>query len=189
MNSPAPAKKRGIGLGGLILGSAAVMAFLGVWEPSKRDPGLVYADRLAKGLPTVCKGITKHITRTPVIVGERWPPEKCAREERAAVLLVQHELLNCFHREPPQSVFDAATSHAWNFGSSKTCMSSAMQAWNEGDWPLGCRRIQFSDSGRRIWSVVRIGTDANTGKPVYKFIQGLANRRGAERKLCQEGLP
>jgi lysozyme len=166
----------------VVLGSAAIMSFLGVWEPAKRDPGLVYADKLADGLPTVCKGITRHVTKTPVIVGERWSPGKCAAEERAAVVMVQRQLLGCFHREPPQSVFDAATSHAWNFGYSRTCMSSAMQAWNAGNWALGCQRIQKSDSGRLIWSVVR--------KPdgSYQFVQGLANRRAAEREMCMRDV-
>jgi len=33
---------------------------------------VVYADKLAGGLPTVCKGITKWASPYPVVVGERW---------------------------------------------------------------------------------------------------------------------
>lgn len=174
---PKPGKKPAGPVAVLVFGSVAAMAFLGVWEPAKNDPGLVYADPLASGLPTVCKGLTKHVTTTPVIVGEHWAPAKCEREERAAVVAVQRQLLQCFRLTPPQSVFDAATSHAWNFGASKTCMSSAMQAWNEGHWELGCRRLQQADSGRLIWSSTKVN-----GK--YVFVRGLANRRAAERAMC-----
>ena len=172
---------------GLVFGSAALVAFLGVWEPG-RDAGLVYADKLAGGLPTVCKGITKHVTRTPVIVGERWSPEKCSAEERAALVTLQYRLVKCFTFQPPQSVFDAATSHAWNNGASATCGSAARRAWNERQWKLGCRRLQLSDSGKLVWSYVKTGRTLPNGKPEYKFVQGLANRRAAERASCEAGI-
>jgi lysozyme len=161
---------------GLVLGSAALMKFLGRWEGEGQN--IVYADKLANGLPTVCKGLTRHVTKTPIIVGEYWSPEKCEREERIAVVDVQHELLGCFQIAPPQRVFDAATSHAWNNGAPATCGSAAMKAWNRGDWSLGCRRLQLSDEGTPVWSYVK------DGKGGYTFVRGLANRRGAERAYC-----
>lgn len=157
---------------GLVLCSAVAYDFLGRWEGEGQN--IVYADKLANGLPTVCRGLTHWVTDTPIIVGEYWSPEKCEREEKAAIVQVQLELLACFEVPPPQNVFDAATSHAWNFGANKTCMSSAMKAWDRGEWALGCRRLQFADSGRMVW--------------VYsggRFVRGLANRRAAERELCQ----
>jgi lysozyme len=163
---------------GLVFGSASLVAFLGLWEPSKTDPGLVYADKLAGGIPTVCDGITRHVTTTPVIVGDRWSPEKCARENAAAVEKVQLQVLSCFRVAPPQSVFDAASEHAWNFGAPATCGSRAMEAWNRGDWSLGCRRMAKSDAGTPVWSYV---TDAQ-GRKV--FVRGLARRREAAVALC-----
>lgn len=162
---------------GLVFGSLAVMAFLGVWEG--RGQNIVYADKLANGLPTVCKGITHWITATPIIVGERWSDDKCATEEKIAVERVQTQLIQCFTITPPQNVFDAATSHAWNFGAPATCGSAAMRAWRVGDWKLGCRRLQFGDDGRPVWSFVR-------KNGVLVFVPGLANRRGAERNLCEK---
>lgn len=156
----------------LILASAAALGLIAKWEPAK-DPTLVYADKLAGGLPTVCNGITKHVSTIPVIVGERWTWKQCAEQERNAVLQVQRQLLRCFVLTPPQSVFDAATSHAWNLGASRTCQSGAMQAWNAGDWRKGCWRIGYADSGKRIWS--------SAGG---KFVRGLAFRRDDEIKLC-----
>lgn len=159
----------------LVAGGAALMSLIGKWEGSAEY--VVYADRLANGLPTVCKGLTHHVTSTPIIVGERWSPEKCEAEEQAAVIKVQEQLAKCFTSAPPQSVFDAATSHAWNVGAPSTCKSSAMHAWRQGDWALGCQRLSRSDTGKMVW--------------VYaggKFVQGLANRRASETDFCMKGV-
>lgn len=172
---------------GLILASAAVMGLLHKWEEGPKRQLTVYADKLAGGLPTVCMGLTRHITTTPIIVGETWTEEKCDREERAAVTKVQTQLLKCFKRTPPQSVFDTATSHAWNFGAPSTCASGAMRAWNAGLWELGCRRIARNDDGTPAWSYVKTGRKLPNGKPEYKFVQGLANRRGDETRMCLTG--
>lgn len=173
----------------LMLGTAVAMALIAVWEGGKESDGssVAYADRLAGGLPTVCAGLTRHITSTPIIVGERWPAEKCLAEEQRAIMLVQQRLEQCFQWLPPQTVFDSATSHAWNNGANATCGSQAMVAWNRGDWELGCRRLAFSDGGRRVWSYVKTGRMLPNGKPEYAFVRGLANRRDAERRLCESG--
>lgn len=172
-------------LGSLVLASTALGAFLGDWEGAAQYT--VYADRLANGLPTVCKGLTRHITSTPIVVGERWSAEKCEREELAAIERVQIRLAQCFKRLPPQDVFDMASSHAWNNGTASTCSSLAMQAWNTGNWELGCQRLSKSDTGRPVWSFTsRI--NPKTGQKVYTFVQGLANRRTAETATCMKGL-
>lgn len=172
--------------GSLVLCSAALMTFLGDWEGKAEY--VVYADKLANGIPTVCKGLTRHVTKTPIVVGERWSPEKCRREEEAAVEAVQQRLAQCFTILPPQGVFDMATSHAWNQGAPSTCSSLAMDAWNAGDWELGCRRVSHSDAGRVVWSFVRTGKTLPNGKPEMKFVQGLANRRDSETRTCLESL-
>ena len=181
-----PSKKFGPGL---LLGTAAVAAFIGIWEGGKDRDGssVAYADTLAGGLPTVCAGLTRHITTTPIVVGQRWSAEKCLAEEQKAITTVQLRLEQCFRVMPPQSVFDAATSHAWNNGTAATCGSLAMQAWNAGNWELGCRRLAFSDGGSRVWSYVKTGKMLPNGKPEYHFVQGLANRRDAEYQLCLTG--
>lgn len=167
---------------GIVLCSATLMAFLGRWEGVRLT---VYADTLAGGVPTVCRGLTKAVTNTPIIVGETWTREKCAREEKAALLGVQLELLECFDLSPPQSVLDGATSHAWNLSARKTCGSAAMKAWDRGDWELGCNRIARADDGRRVWSFT---SRIVNGERVYTFVQGLANRRDAERELCMRDV-
>lgn len=168
----------------LLLGSAMVAALIGGFEAGKRADGsaVVYADRVAHGLPTVCHGLTRYITTTPIIIGELWPAEKCLVEEQKAIIKIQLRLEQCFRHLPAQQVFDSATSHAWNNGVESTCNSGAMKAWNAQDWWVGCRRIAFADSGKRVWSYVKQRDGS------YKFVKGLANRRDVEYKYCMTGV-
>lgn len=164
---------------GLVFASAATLAIIQEWEIGRKLPQYrVYADKLAKDLPTSeCNGITSYITSMPMKVGDVWSAEQCEAETSRALLKVQGALIQCFKTVPPQSVFDAATSHAWNLGVSATCGSAAMAAWNRGEWALGCQRLQFHSDGRPAWSYAG-----------GKFYRGLFNRRGAERKLCENGI-
>lgn len=182
----ASAIQKTIVIGGtsLVLASVALLEHLSRWESSSKRVLVVYADKLAGGLPTVCNGLTRHVTKTPIIVGERWTEEKCEREEEAAVIKVQTALAKCFKVAPPQSVFDMASSHAWNLGASATCGSGAMAAWNRGEWERGCQRISRGDEGQIVWSYV---TDPKTGRKV--FVQGLANRREDETRKCPVDIP
>ena len=166
--------------GSLILASAAVVGGKGLldrWEPAKGSPDahlVVYADKLAQGLPTVCNGITKHVATIPVVVGEKWTQEMCNQQEEQAVAKIQDSLAQCFKVLPPQSVFDAATSHAWNFGVGKTCSSAAMKQWNKKDYTLGCRLIAYQYDG----------TTPNWSFSDGKFVKGLHNRRVDEMQTC-----
>lgn len=175
-------------LGGFVtLLSPALVDHLQKWESGKGRVLVVYADKLAGGIPTVCNGLTRHVTSTPIIVGERWTEEKCVVEESNALERVQREVLPCFKRLPPPSVLDMASSHAWNLGAANTCSSGAMAAWNRGEWERGCQRISRGDDGTMVWSFTsRI--DPKTGKKVFTFVQGLANRRADETAKCGAGL-
>ena len=183
-----PISTKAVGGGALVLASGALLAFLTLWESGPKRVLTVYADKVAGGLPTVCNGLTRHITDTPIIVGQVWTEEKCEREEARALAKVQKQLLRCFEVTPPQPIFDAATSHAWNVGVANTCSSGAMAAWNAEQWALGCRRLALSDAGRPVWSYVKTGRTLPNGKPEYRFVQGVANRRHAEWQFCMEGV-
>jgi len=175
-------------LGGFVtLLSPALIDHLQKWESGNSRALVVYEDKLASNIPTVCNGLTRHVTRTPVVVGERWTEAKCIAEEAAAIERVQRALLPCFKRLPPPIVLDMASSHAWNLGASATCGSGAMQAWNRGEWERGCQRISRGDDGRVVWSFTS-HIDPRTGQKVYTFRQGLANRRGEETAKCTGGL-
>lgn len=162
-----------IAAAGLTVCSGALLTFLGKWEGEGQN--IVYADALASGIPTVCKGLTHWTTDTPIIVGDKWSDQKCETEEKQALAAVQSELIFCFNlnAKVPQSVFDMATSHAWNLGVRNTCNSQAMKAWKAGLWAVGCQRLARSDSGRIVWAYAN-----------GKFVRGLANRRNDEWKEC-----
>lgn len=157
-------------LASLTIAGHEVMKALGQDEGQEL---VVYADKLAGGLPTVCKGLTRHVTTTPIIVGEKWTAEKCDLHERAVATVIQHDLANCFERVPPQRVFDAATRHAWNVGVGKTCGSQSMKEWNAGRWAVGCLYLAYTPAGGPNWS--------SAGG---KFIPGLHARRKREMAAC-----
>lgn len=163
--------------GSLYFASPEVRDFIGSFESGNRRVLVVYADKLAGGLPSVCDGLTRHVTTTPIIVGERWTDAKCETHERAVTITIQRELVKCFKIKPPQSVFEAATSHAWNFGSGKTCTSQSMKEWNRGNWAKGCTLLAYTPKYQPNWS--------HAGGVFYP---GLHRRRKAEMKMCLAGL-
>lgn len=177
--------------GALVLASAVAGGMLDKWEPAKGKDGaelVVYADKLAGGLPTVCNGITKHVSTFPVVVGETWTKEMCKQQQDQALEKVQESLTKCFKVLPPQSVFDAATDHAWNNGYGATCGSGAMKAWNNSQWAFGCRLLAFTPDGAPQWASVRTGKMLPNGKPEFKFVQGLHNRGIDRVNLCQKDI-
>src|SRR5690606_12175010 len=89
----------------ILAGSPQLMKFLDRWEGSNQY--VVYADQLAGGLPTVCKGITRYTSPFPVVVGERWSKAKCDEVEQKVVHETQKALQQCVSVAVPQSVFDA----------------------------------------------------------------------------------
>lgn len=177
--------------GSLIIAGAGAIAMLDKWEPEKGSPEahlVVYADKLAQGLPTVCNGITKHVSTIPVIVGDKWTKEMCDTQQELAIEKVQTQVAMCFKVLPPQSVFDMAFDHAWNNGYFATCGSQSMRSWNKGDWVLGCRLLAFTPTGEPNWASVKTGRILPNGKPEYKFVQGLHNRGKDRVDRCLEGL-
>lgn len=160
----------------MVAASPVLMSFLGVWEGNGQN--VVYADKLAGGLPTVCKGVTKWTSPYPVIVGEYWPPKKCEKVERHVVVQTQRALSKCIKTPVPQGTFDALTSHAHNFGWNRTCNSATVREINKGNIKQGCYFLAQKQDGSPNWSFA--------GKVFYR---GLYNRRLAERsELCLRDL-
>lgn len=164
-----------VGGASILAGSPALISFLERWEGGGEYT--VYADRLAGGLPTVCKGITKHTSPYPVVVGETWSAKKCKEVEDRVIFETQKALQGCIQVAVPQSVYDALTSHAHNFGWPETCASQSVKAINAGEFERGCDLLAYKPDGSPNWS--------NAGS---RFVQGLHNRRIAERELCLSGL-
>lgn len=161
----------------LALGSSTLMAFLGKWEGEGQN--VVYADKLAQGLPTVCMGITRHTSPYPVIVGDYWSPERCAEVEQLVVEKGQLGLADCLTNDKiNQNTFDALSSHGHNVGTPSTCASRAVGLINAGRIAEGCRALAWGTDGRPVWAYV---TDAKGNK---RFVPGLHRRRLAEAELC-----
>ncbi|BAV77762.1 phage lysozyme [Pseudomonas chlororaphis subsp. aurantiaca] len=167
---------------GLVLGSSTLMAFLGKWEGEGQN--VVYADKLARGLPTVCKGITRYTSPYPVVVGDYWSPERCAEVEQLVVENDQLALADCLDNPRiSQNTFDALSSHAHNFGVPSTCASRAVGLINAGRIADGCKAIAWAPDGKTpVWAFV---TDAQGRK---RLVPGLHARRLDEMRLCREGL-
>lgn len=167
-----------IAAGAITLASATLMTFLGTWEGTGQN--VVYADKLAGDLPTVCKGITRHTSPAPVIVGDYWSDARCAEVESLVVRKGQLQLADCLRNEAiGQNTFDALSSHAHNVGTANTCASRAVGLINAGRIAEGCKALAWAPDGKTpVWSYV---TNAQ-GKKV--FVPGLHNRRRAEAGLC-----
>lgn len=161
-----------------VVASAALMGFLHQWEDGGRTRHVVYADKLAKGLPTACKGITKHVSPVPVVVGDYWSQEKCAEVSAMVTEGTQIKLADCITGPITQNAFDALTSHSHNFGVDRTCASRAVGLINAGRLQEGCRSLSQKEDGSPNWSHIRQPDGS------LKFFQGLANRRIAETELC-----
>ncbi|WP_422402811.1 lysozyme [Pseudomonas sp. GZD-209] len=165
------------GTAGLVLGSSTLMAFLGKWEGEGQN--VVYADKLARGLPTVCMGVTRHTSPYPVIVGDYWSPERCAEVEKLVVEKGQLALADCLtNPNIRQNTFDALSSHGHNVGVPSTCASRAVGLINAGRIKEGCRALAWGVDGRPVWAYV---TDAKGNK---RFVPGLHARRVEEAHLC-----
>lgn len=167
--------------GSLILAGAGVLGLMHKWEPDTRTPDAhlyVYEDKLASGVLTVCSGLTNAVSQKQLIKGDKWTQTECNTNETFALGVLQNKLASCFSRLPPQSVFDAATSHAWNFGVGKTCGSASMKQWNLGNYKLGCNLLAYQYDG----------TTPNWSFSDGKFVKGLHNRRLDESDTCMKDV-
>lgn len=161
----------------LVLGSSTLMAFLGKWEGEGQN--VVYADKLARGLPTVCKGITRYTSPEPVVVGDYWSPERCAEVEQLVVEKGQLGLADCLTNDKvSQNTFDALSSHGHHFGTPATCASRALALINAGRIAEGCKALAWGPDGQPVWAYV---TDAKGNKV---FVRGLHARQLDEARLC-----
>lgn len=161
--SPVPEKPKGR-LAVLIGASAAtaLVATVAAWEGFSADP---YADKLARGILTVCYGDTEVEMR-------RYTKAECQElladrlTDYAAPVLARNPEIR---GHDPQTV--AATSLAYNIGIGNYRKSRVARYFSEGKWLSACNAF-------RSW--------------VYaggKRVQGLANRREAERAICLRNIP
>ena len=167
-----------IATGSIVLVSASLVGFLGKWEGNGQN--VVYPDKLARGLPTVCKGITRHTSPYPVIVGDYWSAARCAEVEQLVIEKGQLALADCLTTtKVGQNTFDALSSHGHNVGVPSTCASRAVGLINAGRIAEGCKALAWAADGKTpVWAYV---TDSQGRK---QFVPGLHARRVAEVELC-----
>lgn len=171
-----------IAAGAITLCSSALVVFLGTWEGNGQN--MVYADKLARGLPTVCKGITGHTSPYPVVVGDYWSDARCSEVEQLVISKGQLQLADCItNQDVGQNTFDALSSHGHNFGTASTCASRAVGLINAGRIKEGCQALAWAPDGKTpVWAFI---TTADGKK---ELVPGLHKRRLAEAELCKAGL-
>lgn len=143
------------------------MQTLVTWEG---DIHKVYADHLAGGLPTFCAGRTDWQAK----VGTKLTSDYCEEVNKFTLIEYGYAVLECAeweHLTPKR--LTALTIFAVNVGKKGACGSQAMQQINIGNVTLGCNLIAYRPDGTPNWS--------SAGG---KYVQGLHNRRKAERALC-----
>lgn len=161
--------------GALTLYSDGLNGMLSRWEGNGQN--IVYADKLASDLPTVCRGLTRHTVAQDIVVGDYWSPGKCAEVERTVVEKGQIDLAGCLPSTIKQGAFDAASDMGHHFGNPRTCASRAVGLMWDGKLEEACDAFAHAPSGRPVWSYVG-----------DRFYQGLYARALGRRKLCLSDL-
>lgn len=123
-----------------------------------------YKDRLANDLLTVCYGATK-AELPDISIYDVYTKEECQQLLADALPKYYNGIAKCIHVQLTEHQKAAAVSLAYNVGIRAVCKSTFVQKLNERD-PQACDYIlRYSMAGGRV-------------------IQGLINRRRAERKIC-----
>lgn len=135
----------------------------------------VYADHLAGGLPTYCAGRTN----PAAVVGTKLSSDQCQAINKTTLLEYGYAVLGCVNWDylTPQRLI-GLTMFAVNVGKDGACGSQAVRHINAGNLRAGCDLIARTPDGRPNWSYAD-----------GVFVQGLQNRRQAERALCLEVQP
>jgi lysozyme len=144
-----------VGAAAGVIALAAPVVML--WEGRENDP---YRDIV--GVWTVCYGETHGVQM------RRYSDAECSAMLMQRLAQFDGELSRCITRpDVPLHVRAAVLSWAYNVGTDAACRSTLMQRLNAGQWLAACAELDrwVMAGGKRV--------------------QGLANRRAAERKLCE----
>ena len=159
----ATAARRGVSYA--IIAAALIAPWEGLWTTAKPD-------KLAYDLPTVCYGMTPHDRQFKV--GDKFTPEQCKQFLVEDIPKYKKPLEKCVHVELSQHQWAALASASYNAGPAAVCKSPMVRAFNAHD-PRACDYFVGPPGHPERGWYVRAGG---------KFRQGLANRREAERKVC-----
>ncbi len=169
--APAPAKpvitKKGGALAATVgIAAAAILTpFVSTWESGGKQHLVPYRDIV--GVWTQCDGETLNVTATTPAE----TPEGCAIKLDTRLAGFAQEVAKCTpYLRGRDAQWASATSLAYNIGTGGYCKSSIDRYFDAGQPTKACDAFL-------LWN--KAG-----GKPV----QGLTNRRKAERELCLKGL-
>jgi len=169
---PAALLKKGVIPAALLAALTSPLAYstLTRWEGNVLS---VYADHLAGGLPTYCAGRTDR----GADVGTQLTSDFCEKVNKTTLLEYGYTVLGCVDwAQLTEPRLIALTIFAINVGKTAACESQAMKAINAGKITEGCNLIATRPDGKPNWSYA-----GNV------YVQGLQNRRQAERDLCLMG--
>jgi len=153
-----------IAVAALSMSAAALVAL--VAQEGYRDKAYipVPGDR-----PTLGHGSTTHADGRPVKLGDTTTPTKALARTMMDVDKFQGAMRQCVRVPLYQHEYDSLVQFAYNIGPDALCKSTLMRKLNAGDYAGACNEMT---------------------KWVYaggRKVQGLVNRREAERKLCLGG--
>lgn len=150
------------GTGAITGAGMLAIAIVGNWEGLR-----LYAYQDVVGVWTACYGETKGVRP-----GMRFTKEQC--DVMFIGSLAEHEagMRRCLKAPDslPDKTYVAFVSATYNIGVAGFCGSSMARRANTGDLRGACEALM-------LWT-----------KAGGRVVQGLVNRRAAERKLCLEGL-
>lgn len=169
------ARAAGLAITG-IFGALSVAAL-----PLAEDEGLIlttYRDPVS--IQTVCLGVTGKNAKP----GVTYTTEECVAMSSRAMLDHALAIRPCLSEAAMarEKTYGAFIRFAYNAGSAGFCNSNASRKARAGDLAGACRALQLSDAGNPVW----VWATKPDGTKVR--LPGLVLRRGAERKMCEEGL-
>lgn len=135
---------------------AALLALASQWEGKKNT---AYQDIV--GVWTICYGETAGVKN-----GDRYTDSQCRDMLKASTAEHWDKVSPCVTGKLSDGEQVAIADLAYNVGPGAVCKSTALRLMNSGDRKGGCEALlNFSYAGG-------------------KFVQGLYNRRMAERQIC-----
>lgn len=168
---PSSLARKGAIPAALLVALTSPLAF-GTLEAVEGNVLRVYADNIAGGVPTYCAGRTDWSAP----VGTKLTSDDCKAVNKTTLLEFGYAVLGCTtwkYLTPTRLV--SLTVFAINVGKAGACGSQAIKNINAGNIVEGCNLLARTPSGAPNWSF---------SDGVY--VQGLQNRRQAERSLCLE---
>jgi len=152
----------------------SLLALVATWEGKRND---AYQDIV--GVWTVCYGETRGVKQ-----GDKYTDAECRDMLSFGLGEYYAKVEPCLADRVTQNQRIAVTSLAYNVGAAGACGSTAVRKLNAGDVQGGCDALlRFSCVTLPAGKGDETGQCANK-KRTGKFVQGLHNRRVAERKIC-----